>query len=527
MRNIFILIFMFLIVVFSFSEEDYNALFTETTTDTTENNKNTKSSEADFKLSLWGEHAGEFRMPVIPDYFDFTGYIKAPKFLNSFGVEIEYKDLKFVSSGTFDIILNDFGDWDKVLSILPLENYISWSPWKIKLGLGLQEFAWGTADGLNPTDNINPRDYTVGVKASKIPILSASFSMYPVDFFSFDIIYAPFEQNDIFPKDIVEEIPEDIFYDVTLIKINRLYIQNPKNANLEKLSFDPKNFIIGGKINFRFSKVDFSFSYLYDFDQYYTPEISLVKRQVGNTPMPPFIPAMYIYRPSEIKLIRDRVHRIGADIKGSVDRFTMWGEFCYTLTTDYLMDDYKKRNHKIEFITGFDFRYGPNDDFYFNLQYFGEVNLNYDDKFYKDYPNGEPDINKTADEEYMEEFFYRAMVNKFAEINEGFLQGISLNMKWPVLNELLTPSITISYILPLIYDYDQEKRYGSLYLKPELDIMPIDSFHILIGGELYFSWAQKKDEEVKLVTDDRIGTYHKDSSVYVALSYKWGIDFYK
>lgn len=535
-KSIFIFIFGFLTLFFVFSEEDYNALFknTETTTDT-KNENNTKSSNADFKLSLWGEHTGEFRMPVIPDYFDFIGYIKAPKFLNSFGIELEYKSLKLVSSGTFDIILNDFGDWDKVLNILPLENYISWSPWKIKLSAGLQEFAWGTADGLNPTDNINPRDYTGGLEVFKIPILSASFSMYPVDFFSFDIVYIPFEQNDIFPRDFVEELPDNLFYDLTLditgtppnIKVNRLFIPNPKNVNIETLSFEPKNFIVGGKTNFRFNKVDFSFSYLYDFDQYYTPEITLLKTQVGNTPMPPFISIMYLYRPQEIKLYRDRVHRIGTDIKVSVDRFTIWGEFCYTLTTDYLMNDYKKRNHKIAFITGFDFRYGPNDDFYFNFQYFGEVNLNYDDKFYKDYPDGKPDKNKIGDEKYMEEFYYRVLVNGLGGVTEGFLHGISLNMKWPVLNELLTPSITFSYILPLIYDYDEEKRYGSLYIKPELDIMPIDSFHILIGANLYFSWAQKKDEDVKLVTNDKIGTYHKDSSIYIALSYKWGIDFYK
>jgi len=182
-KNSLILLFMLVISTFLFSEDDYSSLFddinTETTTDTTTTTqKDTEFSNfsiPDFKLSLIGDHKFEFRMPVIPDYFDFKGQIKAPKFTNEIGIEINYKDLKFKSFGSFDVILNDFGSWDKVLNIKPLENYISWSPWKVKLSAGLQYFSWGTADGLNPTDNINPRDYTVGISSKKIPILSAAF----------------------------------------------------------------------------------------------------------------------------------------------------------------------------------------------------------------------------------------------------------------------------------------------------------------------------------------------------------------
>lgn len=520
-KKIFILIFIFL-SFFLFSEENYNDLFNnpENTSDIKKEEKISTGSK-DFKMSLLGNHQAEFRMPVIPDYFDFLGYIKAPKFLNTFGIELEYKKLKLISYGTFDIILNETGNWENIINVLPLENYISFSPWKINISVGLQEFSWGTADGLNPTDNINPRDYTVGLNADKIPILAASFSMYPVDFFSFDVIYVPFEQNDIFPIDLTEKISEEIFYDATLDStMKKVPIKNPKNINQTFLSFDPKNFIVGTKINFRVPKVDFSFSYLYDFDQYWTPNITLLRSQIAYLPK-------YFYRVESIELIRNRVHRIGTDIKAVIDRFGIWTEFCYTLTDDYLMDNYKKRNHQISFVSGFDFSYGPNDSFYFNLQYFGQVNLNYDNKFYKDYENGEPDPSKLDDEKYMEEFYYRAMVDKLCGVNEGFIQGISINMKWPLLDDLLTPSLTVSYILPLIYDYDEEKRYGSLYINPEFDIMPIDSFHISIGASLYFSWIQKKDKGVELTTEDKIGTYYKDSSIYVALSYKWGIDFWK
>lgn len=580
-KNVYI-IFFILSIVFSLFADDYSALFdsissSETTTDTSnkaDNGKNDFSNFSpipDFKLSLYGDHKFEFRMPVIPDYFNFEGDIKAPKFLNELGIEINYKDLKFKSAGKFDILLNDFGSWDKVLNLRPLENYISWSPWKVKLSAGLQYFSWGTADKLNPTDNINPRDYTVGANYEKIPILSAAFSMYPVDFFSFDVVYVPFEQNDIFPVNYEDEIPEALFYGkkmdktsaVKYLKTNLMAIlsgiitqddiksefekytsdvNNGKNVNITELGFKPENFTIGGKTNFRFPKVDFSFSYLYDFDQYYTPQLALINDEIKGSdatadtslplPYPPYIgnsTTTKFYRVSELKFVRNRIHRFGADIKATVDRFGIWGEVCFNMTEDYLMESYKLRNHKVSYSTGFDFSYGPNDDFYFNFQYFGDVNLGYDDKFYKDYKDGKPDSSKINDEKYMEEFYYRAMVNQLGGETEGFMQGVSLKMKWPVLDSLLTPSIAASYMLPLIYDYDREIRYGSMYLNPEFDIMPIDSFHITIGADLYFSWYDDKtdNDPVKLTTTDKIGRYHKDSSVYLAIKYKWGMDFTK
>lgn len=580
MRKYFLIIsLLFFAVFFTYSETDYGALFDSVAEESTSddsgiaNGLSDFSPIPDFKMSLYGEHKFDFHIPVIPDFMNFEGAVKAPKFLNEFGLEIEYKDVKLKSAGKFDVVLNDFGSWDKVLNIKPLENYISWSPWKIKLAAGLQVFSWGTADGLNPTDNINSRDYTVGANSDKIPILSAAFSMYPVDFFSFDVVYVPFEQNDIFPRDIEAEIPEELFYGrnldstadaVNYLLTNAVAIQtgtitsddiakefakymgsssNAKNVNIVKFEFEPKNFTIGGKTNFRFPKVDFSFSYLYDFDPYYTPELTLTKEKIQNTgntyymnvPSPPYpepvipvtIPASYFWRVSEVKLVRNRIHRIGTDVKASIDRFGLWGEFCFNLAEDYFSNRYTKRNHKISYVAGMDFSYGPNDDFYFNFQYFGEVYLNYDLAFYDDYEDGMPDSSKVDDQSYMKRFYYRAMVEKLGEVNEGFLQGVSLKMKWPVLDNLLTPSLAASYILPLIYDYDEEKRYGSLYFNTELDIMPVDSFHIIVGTDLYFSWVQKKDQAVELSQTDKIGTYHKDSNIYIAMKYKWGMDFKK
>jgi hypothetical protein len=96
-----------------------------------------------------------------------------------------------------------------------------------------------------------------------------------------------------------------------------------------------------------------------------------------------------------------------------------------------------------------------------------------------------------------------------------------------VLDSLLTPSIKIAYLIPLIYDYDHEIRYGSLYINPELDIMPIDSFHIKIGASLYYSWHKIKGENVDIDYEDKIGMFYFNNNIYIAINYKWDFEWRK
>ena len=176
------------------------------------------------------------------------------------------------------------------------------------------------------------------------------------------------------------------------------------------------------------------------------------------------------------------------------------------------------------YVTGFDFNYGPASEFYFNLQYFGYYNPFFDTNFYKGYDDGEFELNEN--EEYYEEFFYRKFTDNLALRREGFLHGISLKMEWPVLASLLTPSIEAIYSIPLIYDTDREARYGNLYINPELDIMPLDSFHILIGADLFFSW-HKLENKLDVNTENITGSNYKNCNIYLEVRYKWGIDFKK
>ena len=97
--------------------------------------------------------------------------------------------------------------------------------------------------------------------------------------------------------------------------------------------------------------------------------------------------------------------------------------------------------------------------------------------------------------EYYKEYYYRTIVDLLGGVKEGLIQGVAFDMRWPVLNNKLTPSIKIVYSIPLVYDTNREARYGSLYLNPKLDIMPFETFNIIIGSELFFASCQKKFSE--------------------------------
>ena len=500
------IIIVFLLVSLSiFSETGYEDLFIDLTDDNskdsiTKENKSNFNPDIGFKLSLTGDHDLEFHIPVTKDNINFDTYYKAPKLKNDFGIELSVKDFDLVSHWELDLILNKWGEWDDLLEVTPLENYLSWSPWKFILIAGFQKYSWGTADGINPTDNINPRDYRNSIDPKKLSVFSGYVAFYPFDFFSMEVVYIPFFQKHKFPEDIIETV-EDIFPSA--------------DVNIKDTEFKPEYFGLGGKLNFYFRYADFSFSYLTKVDPNYSADIDMEKDTNSG---------YSFYSVDSIDLINRRLHYFGVDFKTNINIFGIWVEICYTLTDDYFMNKDDIRNHQFQWITGFDFNYGPGAEFYLSFQYFGIYNPGFYYDFYNEYDDGEPEYNK--DKEYYETYYYRSITDSLADIREGVLQSIVLEMKWPVINSLLTPSIAVMYTIPLIYNTNREARYGSLYLNPELDIKPIDSFHIKVGADLFYSW-HKLEDKLDINYDGMIGSNYKNTSIYIEIIYKWGFDFHK
>lgn len=532
MRKILISVFSLFFLYLLSAQTDYDTLFKETNKDNSNDTTSISSNDIDkLKFSIDGKKLFEFHMPVIKDHFDFYGEIKAPRFTNDLGVSLKYKTLSVTSNFRLDLKLNDFNNLYNILAFSPLENSIKWSIWKFNFGAGFQYFSWGTADKINPTDNLNPRDYRRGGDAEKIPLLSINTSFFPVDFISIDAVYVPFEQSDLFPVNWKSKIPDAFFYEqgvnVSAFPLLIFYpIKVDSDNQYDNLKFDPSSFIVGGKLNFNLQHADFSFSYLYDVDPYYTPIIKVKRYKFEETPTP--IPVdIYAYRVKSIELVRKRLHRFGADLKTTVDRFGLWLELCYTMTEDYLMKLDSIRNHNLYAVAGVDFNYGPSNDFYINLQMIGKFNPLFDRNFYKDYKDGKPDSTKIDDKDYMLQYYYRAITNGLGTVRSSGIIGGAVSFKWPVLNSLLTPAISGSYMYPIGYDYERETRYGSLYLNPELDIMPIDSFHIKIGSNLYYSWKKLKGESVDIDYEDDLGYFYNNNNIYLIVQYKWSMSWDK
>lgn len=61
------------------------------------------------------------------------------------------------------------------------EGHIKYRGDSFDLAVGKQFYSWGTADGSNPTDNLNPRDYHDVPDREKMGIFSFSASYYPPD----------------------------------------------------------------------------------------------------------------------------------------------------------------------------------------------------------------------------------------------------------------------------------------------------------------------------------------------------------
>lgn len=493
------------------SQIDYSDLLKDAEFKSNTDSKNSefsKDNEIGFMLSLSGDHSFKYRYPVINDHSDYYGYIKAPRFNNNLGFETEYKFLKFKAHWEIDGIVRDTGEIKDVLEVKPLENSIVLKPWRFNIGIGYQYYTWGTADKMNPTDNLNPFDYRVGADKEKNSVLSAYIEFFPVKFLSMQAVYIPFMAKDIFPVNYVDELEENL-------KINNIKEKLP--------DYDPSTFTLGGKLNFFFQYIDFSFSYIYGMDHYYTPDLEL--SSAGGL----------FYTINSVVLKKNRIHYIGADFKTTVSRFGIWGEICYAMSEDYLMNRYDMKNHKLSWSAGFDFNYGPNQDFYMNFQTFGDFSPYYDANLDDEYDDSNLGSKKLPFEQgkkesYYEEYYYRSIVNELGGITEGLDIGFSTSFKFPVSIQhfKLEPSLSAAFILPFIYDKSEKIRYGNLYLKPEFSLSPFDSLTFLVGSELYFAWEKEDDEtNIKIANKDKLGIYHYDSSIYFIINYKWGFDFHK
>ena len=411
--------------------------------------------------------------------------MKTPRFRNEVGVDVKEGELALTShwqvDSFLDLTANPADQWSNSTRVRNLENYLAWNPEALRMAFGYQIYTWGVADGRNPTDNLNPRDYTTmeGNKDHKIPILSASANWYPTEQISVETVFVPQPVNSIFPVD----------YQALLSSYGFTTTYAPASNK-------PADFVGGGKVNYRSPAIDFSLSYLYDWDQMFTPVFSNAT-----------------WTGADVALERTRVHRFGADAKTTVDRFGLWAEGCYTLTGNSNTADYSERLSRFDYTIGGDFSYGPQDNYYLNVQYTGTII---------------PGFDSSKNTESVAQAYYEKMLVAFmAGEREAILQGITWNAHWNLMDSRLVLTFTGAVSMPFSYDDSSGTRYGNLLLKPEIDFMPVDSFHITAGAILCYAWVRTGGQITLDTTQDSLGIYTPSNQVFISISYKWNYELNK
>ena len=151
-------------------------------------------------------------------------------------------------------------------------------------------------------------------------------------------------------------------------------------------------------------------------------------------------------------------------------------EGCYTLTGNSNTADYSERLSRFDYTIGGDFSYGPQDNYYLNVQYTGTII---------------PGFDSSKNTESVAQAYYEKMLVAFmAGEREAILQGITWNAHWNLMDSRLVLTFTGAVSMPFSYDDSSGTRYGNLLLKPEIDFMPVDSFHITAGAILCYAWVR-------------------------------------
>jgi hypothetical protein len=246
--------------------------------------------------------------------------------------------------GLAEVRLRHGYEWGQVDSQLGLrEAYVNLYLGPVDLRLGHQIIAWGRADGMNPTDNLTPRDMRVmspdedDIRAANLA-LRATWNLEPV---RWELVYVPFYAEASFP------IPD---------KLGPIAFTEPDYPDA-----DFEHGIYATRMNVELSAVDFSVSYLYGYSTF--PALALASFELGGLP--------------EIGFRAYQHHVIGADFSTSLGEFAgLRGEAALRLP---LHQDEAGFEHvpksELNYVLGLDKEVG---DFYLIVQYVGKTVFDHD-----------------------------------------------------------------------------------------------------------------------------------------------------
>ena len=404
-----------------------------------------------FPLSISGEHEFIFSLPYID-----TERFKAPVFNNTFTINYKTDNIDIVSMWKFNIPEN---------KIVPDENYIKLTFNNTFLKAGYSLFSWGHADGQNPTDRLNSRDYTNPLDITKIPALSVSAEQYFGNF-SLELVYVPVKTASLFSFNINDKIPE------TLVDSGSITFK--ETNEIEK-------FVLGGRLNY-YGLFDLSLSYIYNQDDFYIPEPEINSGYpVSGKPL------------AGLVLKNQRVHQIGFSGKTILGPLGVWLELNYSIlevSKDYL-----------EWTAGFDFNFGRENQGFFNMQTFG--------KWCPDYTET-PDFCNMSDYADPNDFYFDLLAGSLQNIESEISLGVVGKISYKLMNEELEPEVVCIYITSL-------EDPGTIIIKPAISYKPVDSLAILLGMNIVYSIPAGDGHDHSQLYEEM----HKNDNIFLSVKYCW------
>ncbi len=275
-------------------------------------------------LRTWLQPTGSVRLDYfrssksLDDATDLAGATLQMKLLPVFGPQLEWKIEERLTSP-------DLGEGSPRSTLL--EGFVTARFEKAELRVGRQIVAWGRADGINPTDNLTPRDYTVLLpfdedQRSGTP--SARADVFLTDQHTLTVFATPWFRPGKIPLPAAQQ-------DV------------PHVLPASSLS----NTEIGLRLNRVGDGLDWSVSYFHGYSL--LPDFNLIGGSV-------------------LALHHDRINVVGADFARNFGRFGFRGEAAYIATRDPDGTDPFAKNPQLFWILGVDRTFF--DNLSVNVQFF-------------------------------------------------------------------------------------------------------------------------------------------------------------
>ncbi len=422
-------------------------------------------------LSIGGALDNEIVVPAWwnsgEDYLDLSS-----RFRLDIDYETEQTELK--TSLLFSVDdLADMENFENLYSLKPEELSLSIYLENVDVKVGYQRISWGRADGINPTDTINPLDMSDLSNMAKqereertLPVLGAAFTFYPSETLILEGVLLPRFTPPALP-DYESSIPAEL---------------GSPTVNFTYPEAAPQSFKAGLRANVLLSSIDFSFSYFYGWDE--VPDMSITTEEITQG-------GFTFGIPSVIDLTYHRVHIIGGDFALPLGMLDFRGEAAFVITEDWEGDDISIRNPFFHYVLSAGYTFF--DTLQTTIAFSQKITKDF--KKVSDYTYNVQLPDQSLD--YYDQAYTILLSPLISTQTSEYASTLVAAFSLPLFNDYLKASLATVYNFPSDYnDADENTKLGDFLISPSLTYQAVDALDIELGANLFFSLQKNSEGEV-------------------------------